>query len=63
MKDKELIEQLEALEDIVDWLEERDKSDLNEATSSIQVEEEEIARWLETPTLKDRLRWSERKDD
>ncbi len=52
MKDKELIEQIEALSEIVDWLEEKDRTDLKEAAETIRVDEEEVDGWLKSISLK-----------
>jgi hypothetical protein len=52
MKDKELIEQLEALSEVIEWLEKRDETDLEEAKKSEQVDEEEIDKWLKSTNLK-----------
>ena len=60
MKDKELIEQMEALEEIINWLEEKDKADIDKATETMHVDEEEIDEWLKSPRLKKVLEWLER---
>ena len=52
MKDKELIEQIEALSEIVDWLEEKDTIDLKEASDTVRVDEEEVDGWLKSISLK-----------
>ena len=52
MKDKELIEQLEALSDIVEWLEEKDRTDLDEAAETVRVDEEEVEEWIKSLKLK-----------
>ena len=46
MKDRELIKELEALEEIIGWLEEKDRSDLSEAIENVSVDEEEIYEWM-----------------
>jgi hypothetical protein len=57
MKDKELIEQMEALEDIIDWLEKKDESDLHEAEDLELVDEAELEQWLKSPKLKKVRQW------
>lgn len=46
MKDKALIDELEALEEIIDWLEEKERSDLKEAIENEPVDSDEIDEWL-----------------
>ena len=60
MKDKELIEQMEALEEIINWLEEKDKVDIDKASETMHVDEEEIDEWLKSPKLKKVLEWLDR---
>ncbi len=60
MKDKELIEQMEALEEVVEWLEKKDKMDMDEASERSHVNEDEIDEWLKSPKLKKVLEWLER---
>lgn len=60
MKDKELIEQMEALEEIINWLEEKDKVDIEKASETMHVDEEEIDEWLKSPKLKKVLEWLDR---
>jgi hypothetical protein len=56
-KDKELIEQMEALEEVIDWLEERSKFDMDDAAESTPVDENEVDEWLRSPKLKKVLKW------
>ena len=51
-KDKELIEQLEALSEVVEWLEKRDTTDMEEANETVHVDKKEIHKWLQSPKLK-----------
>jgi len=46
MKDKALIDELEALEEIIDWLEEKERSDLKEAIENEPVDRDEVEEWL-----------------
>jgi hypothetical protein len=46
MKDRELIEELEALEEIIGWLEEREHSDLKMAIENVHVNKDEVVDWL-----------------
>ncbi len=46
MKDRELFEELEALEEIIGWLEEREHSDLKMAIENVSVEKDEVVDWL-----------------
>lgn len=59
MKDRELIEQMEALEDVLEWLESKDSSDLDSVSGSgfVQVEENELKEWLKSPKLQRVRRW------
>ena len=52
MKDRELIEELEALEEIIGWLEEKDRSDLREAIENVSVDKEEVSDWMNADILK-----------
>ena len=52
MKDRELIEELENLEEIIGWLEEREHSDLKMAIENVQVEKDEVVEWLSTSSEK-----------
>ena len=46
MKDRELIEELEALEEIISWLEEREHSDLKMAIENVSIDRDEVMDWL-----------------
>jgi len=53
MKDRELIEELETLEEVIGWLEEKGRSDLREAIENVPVDKEEISDWMsEASTIK-----------
>ena len=62
MKDRELIERMEALADLVQWLEDKDDVDLlNTATEQTEVEEAEVEEWLKDPKLEKVRQWLENK--
>ena len=63
MKDKELIEQMEALEDIIEWLEEKDSSDLDQAEDLELVDEDELEQWLKSPKLKKVRQWIDKENE
>ena len=46
MKDRELIEELESLEEIIGWLEEREHSDLKMAIENVHVDSDEVLDWI-----------------
>jgi hypothetical protein len=46
MKDRELIEELENLEEIIEWLEEREHSDLKMAIENVSVDRDEVIAWI-----------------
>jgi len=52
MKDRELIEELEALEEIICWLEEREHSDLKMAIENVPVDSAEVVDWISTSSEK-----------
>jgi len=56
-KDRELIEQLEALEEIVSWLEKKEKSDFLKASTITDVDEDEVDEWLRSPELEKVREW------
>ena len=56
-KDKDLIEQMEALEEVVNWLEGKEKLDMNDAAENIPVDEDEIDEWLKSPKLEKVRKW------
>lgn len=59
-KDKELLEQMEALEEVINWLEKKEKVDMKDAEESTYVDEDEIDEWLKSPKLKKVRKWLER---
>ena len=62
MKDRDLIERMEALDDLVQWLEDKDDVDLlNTATRQTEVEESEVEEWLKDPKLEKVRQWLENK--
>ncbi len=56
-KDRDIIEQMEALEEIIEWLEEKDDTDIDRALQTVDVDEDEIDNWLNSPKLKKVRRW------
>jgi hypothetical protein len=52
MKDRELIEDLKALEEIIGWLEEKERLDLKDAIENVHVDEDEISDWMSTTSVK-----------
>jgi len=52
MKDRELIEELENLEEIIGWLEEREHSDLKMAIKNVSVDRDEVIDWISTSSEK-----------
>jgi hypothetical protein len=61
MKDRELIERMEALEELVSWLEDKDDVDMLTAAEQTEVEESEVDAWLQNPKLKKVRDWLEHK--
>jgi len=61
MKDRDLIERMEALEELINWLEDRDDLDMPIATEQTEVEEAEVEQWLKSPKLEKVRRWLESK--
>ncbi len=59
MRDRDLIQQMEALEEIVDWLESKDNVDIDDASDVIKVDERELYEWLKSPKLKKVRKWIE----
>ncbi len=57
MKDRDLIEQLEALEEVILWLEQKDRSDLPQASATTSVDEDEVEEWLRSPELEKVREW------
>ena len=52
MKDRELIEELENLEEIIGWLEEREHSDLKMAIENVHVDRDEVIDWISASSEK-----------
>ena len=50
-RDRDLIEQMEALDEVIQWLESKDHCDLEEAEKICKVEKDEISTWLDDPRL------------
>ena len=61
MKDRDLIERMEALDELVQWLEDKDDIDMLTATEQTEVEEAEVEEWLKNPKLEKVRQWLENK--
>jgi hypothetical protein len=61
MKDRDLIERMEALEELVHWLEDKDDIDMLTAAEQTEVEEAEVEEWLKNPKLEKVRQWLENK--
>jgi len=61
MKDRELIERMEALDELIGWLEDKDDADMLTAAEQTEVEEAEVEAWLKNPKLKKVREWLEHK--
>ena len=61
MKDRDLIERMEALEELVHWLEDKDDIDMLTAAEQTEVEEDEVEEWLKNPKLDKVRQWLENK--
>ena len=61
MKDRDLIERMEALDELVHWLEDKDDIDMLTAAGQTQVEEAEVEEWLKNPKLEKVRQWLENK--
>jgi hypothetical protein len=61
MKDRDLIERMEALEELVQWLEDKDDIDMLTAAEQTEVEEAEVEEWLKNPKLEKVRQWLENK--
>ena len=61
MKDRDLIERMEALEELVHWLEDKDDIDMLTAAEQTEVEEAEVEEWLKDPKLDKVRQWLENK--
>lgn len=61
IKDRELIERMEALEELINWLEDKDDVDMRTAAEQTEVEEAEVEQWLQSPKLEKVREWLEQK--
>ncbi|MBM4312082.1 MAG: hypothetical protein FJ119_14205 [Deltaproteobacteria bacterium] len=61
MKDRELIERMEALEELINWLEDKDDVNMRTAAEQTEVEEAEVEQWLQNPKLEKVREWLEQK--
>ncbi len=61
MKDRDLIERMEALGELVHWLEDKEDVDMLTAAEQTEVEEGEVEEWLKDPKLKKVRQWLEEK--
>jgi hypothetical protein len=61
MKDRDLIERMEALDELVHWLEDKDDIDMLTAAGQTEVEEAEVEEWLKNPKLDKVRQWLENK--
>jgi len=61
MKDRELIERMEALEELINWLEDKNDIDMLAAAEQTEVEETEVDEWLQSPKLEKVREWLEHK--
>jgi hypothetical protein len=59
-KDRELLDELEALGEIIEWLENSERSDTGKAPESIPVDEHELEQWLKAPSLSQARSWLKR---
>ncbi len=61
MKDRDLIEKMEALEELINWLEDKNDLDMLTAAEQTEVEEAEVEEWLRSPKLEKVRQWIENK--
>jgi len=61
MKDRDLIERMEALGELVHWLEDKEDVDMLTAAEQTEVEEGEVEEWLKNPKLDKVRQWLEDK--
>ena len=59
-KDRELLDELEALGEIIEWLENSERSDTGKTPESITVDEHELEQWLKAPSLSQARSWLKR---
>jgi hypothetical protein len=61
MKDRDLIERMEALGELVHWLEDKEDVDMLTAVEQTEVKEAEVEEWLKDPKLEKVRQWLEDK--
>jgi len=61
MKDRDLIERMEALGELVHWLEDKEDLDMLTAAEQTEVKEAEVEEWLKDPKLEKVRQWLEDK--
>ena len=61
MKDRDLIERMEALGELVHWLEDKEDVDMLTAAEQTEVKESEVEEWLKDPKLEKVRQWLEDK--
>jgi hypothetical protein len=61
MKDRDLIEKMEALDELINWLEDKNDVDMLAAAEQTEVEEAEVEEWLKSPQLEKVRDWLEHK--
>jgi len=59
-KDRELLDELEALGEIIEWLENSGRIDNGKASESITVDEHELEQWLKAPSVAQARSWLKR---
>jgi hypothetical protein len=59
MKDRDLIERMEALGELVHWLEDKEDVDMLTAAEQTEVKEAEVEEWLKDPKLEKVRQWLE----
>ena len=59
-KDRELLDELEALGEIIEWLENSERCYPGQTPESIAVDEHELEQWLKTPSLAQARSWLKR---
>jgi len=57
---KELLEEIEALGETIEWLEQRGQCDFEKVSKSVVVKEEEVKEWLQAPSLRQARSWLKR---
>ena len=55
--DKELLEEIEALGETIEWLEQRSLCDFEQVSKSVVVKEQELKEWLQAPSLNHARSW------